>query len=104
MDSNSFVYSATQIVVGLSVLTQVTQPEFGVGGYIKFFSGTGASLEIVSGVSAGSDPGPKRGTGYMLGATEILPINGPAQFWLCATAATAIAHMIIAKSEGATLI
>jgi hypothetical protein len=99
------VIGVTQIPVGLSALVQVNlkASEFMTDGFMKFTTGS-ASLEIVSGASAGTDPATKRGTGYMLGINTDFPLKGPAQFWLCATGATVIAQFAMMKTAGATLI
>lgn len=92
-------FGATRFVIGLSSIFEVnlkTVP-YAVSGQFKLLAGL--TLEIVSGVSAGSDPASHRGTGYPIGTNEIISVGGASRYYLCASGATGIISMLIGKSE-----
>ena len=65
---------------------------------------SGGSLEIINAaygqtLTAGAGV-TLQGTGYLMGATEVLNFNGAPRFYIMATGTTATAHAIFGKSSG----
>lgn len=64
---------------------------------VKILSG-GGTLEIhgtpTGSTLAGASLAPLIGTGYLLGGSEVLSVDGPARFYLMATGATMIACLL----------
>lgn len=81
-----------RISVGLSTIIGVTVVAGQLAQAIKYFSG--GSLEI------GCTSGGGWGTAYLMGTSEVVNVDNAGTFYLAATGATAIAHMITAKSQG----
>jgi hypothetical protein len=69
-----------------------------VRGYIKYFGG--GSCEIIGTPGPGLTAAPTLGTGYLLGAGEVVPINGPARYYLAATTASATVYFRKELSQG----
>lgn len=97
-----YALGATIITVGLSAIVQVGPTENQIGLQMKKLAGN--TLEIVSRPPAltGSSA-VVWGTGYKLGDTETLSIDGPARYYLAATGATVSLGVIIKYSQGATI-
>lgn len=99
------VISATLINVGLSQIIRVTPTAYQYAEGLKIFAG-GGTLEIVppalSGTSTAAASG--WGTGYPIGANEIVNFSGPAVIYLAATGATMTAAMYIGRTAGATVL
>ena len=93
MNSNAYLYGATAFHVGLSQTVQFSPPRGMNGGYLKIQAGTG-TLAIVSGISAVVP------NGYVLGATEVFKLEGPANFFLAAAGATITVGVAMAFSAG----
>lgn len=69
---------------------------------LKYFSG--GTLEII-GVTAGvtltaAQLVTASGTGYLIGTSEILSLDGPARFYLSSLGATSVLHVITGRSAG----
>ncbi len=99
------VVGATRIAVGLSQIIRVRPSANQYAEAIKIFSG-GGTLEIVppalSGASTAAASG--WGTGYPLGASEVMSFGGPCVFYLAATGATMVAAMTLGYTAGATVL
>lgn len=93
-NQNTKVIGGTQIVVGLSAIVQVTSEAYVNGWTIKKFSG--GSLTIVSATTS------TIGTGYVVGDSEAINVDGPAMFYLSAVGATVTVHALQSKSSGAS--
>jgi hypothetical protein len=65
-----------------------------VGYMITKNGGSGGTLAIANGFGASA------ANSYILGNTEHYPVNGPAQFFLCAGGATCTAAIMINYSSG----
>lgn len=93
----------TNIIVppGMTLAALVTPMAGQVGALLKYL--TGATLQIV-GVAAGSTLTAAQlatSSGYILGASEIFQINGPASFYMAtATGTTHVISLVAAKSAG----
>ena len=83
-----------KIVVGLSSIVGVTVIPFQTKINIKIVSGNslevGGSYSLLTGASTAFT----WGSGYLLGATEILSFNSTGNFYLAATGATVTAHIL----------
>lgn len=95
-----YVVGATRVVVGLSQVVKVSPSNNLTALGLKILAG-GGTLEIVN---AATLTGPGWGTGYPLGASEVLNIGGPATFYLAATGATMTAAVLMGRTAGATVI
>lgn len=102
MQSNlrTYAVSATQLVIGLSAITRFVPPQFMLDGQLGIRAG-GGTLEIVP-IPASLNAG--WGTGYHVGSSERVQLDGPATFYLAATGATMTAEVIIKYSSGATVL
>ena len=73
-----------------------------VAGTIKIISGS--SLEIlqcpVGTTLTGATLATMQGTGYLLGTSEVFNYGGAARYYLCATGATAVAHLLQGMGPG----
>jgi len=99
-----FSLSSTQIIVGLSQVIRVTPS---ANQYAEQFSiRSGGSLEIVPVQFSGSSSaaGSAWGKGYLVGATEVVKISGPAAFYLAATGSTVTVNLLLGYTAGATLL
>ena len=73
---------------------------------LKYFSGS--SLEVFAapqGATTGSLPlsnGVTLGSGYLMGTTEVVNASGCPKFYLAATGATGVAHLLFGLSQGAS--
>ncbi len=79
------VVGATHVVVGLSAIVGIVPPQYGFAQSLKIFSG-GGTLEIVP-ISIGATNAAGLtgwGTGYPIGASEVVSWAGPARFYLAA--------------------
>jgi hypothetical protein len=87
------------IPAGASLSRYVTPAPGEIWSRLKYVSG--GSLEIM-GASAGGMTGiaPAAGTGYIFGTTEIIEQRGAASYFLQATGATAVAHLLRGLSQG----
>jgi hypothetical protein len=96
------VVGATRFAVGLSGTIRFSPGPQQIVATMKIFSG-GGTLEIVECPPAltGSS-GVLQGTGYPVGASEILQINGPAVMYFAATGATMVVAVMIGRTVGAT--
>ena len=94
-----FGLGATQVIVppGATLAVLVQNLPLQNASTLKILSG-GGSLEIhgtITGTTmAGSSLAPLLGKGYILGASEVLNIDGPARFYLMATGQTMIACLL----------
>lgn len=95
-----FSFGITRLSIGLSAIVEVTLKTIPGSISVQFKQFSGMTLEIVSGVSSGSDPALHRGSGYPITANEIISIGGPATFYLLATGSTAVVPLLIGKSQG----
>lgn len=98
MSSDLRIYQVgvTQFTVGLSALLQVSAPR-GVMGWQ--FKNNGSSLAIANGTSAANG----FSLGYLLGASEIIQLQGPATFFLAAAGATTVLSALAFYSAGYSL-
>lgn len=102
MGSNEAIYGlvTSQVVVapGATNAVYVDQIPRQGSGLVKYFSG--GTLEIhganpLTGMTlSGASLVPLQGTGYVFGTAEALTLDGPARFYLMATGATAVAHLL----------
>lgn len=94
---------STQIAVGLSQVLRLSMGAYQTVSAFKI--GSGGSLEIVKPQFSGSSTaaGSAWGTGYLLGTTEVVAVNGPAVYYLAATGATVVVHALIGYTAGVTL-
>ena len=94
-----FGVGATQVIVppGATNAVLVLNIPRETASTVKILSG-GGSLEIHGTLNgstmAGASLAPLIGTGYMLGATETVNVDGPARFYLMATGATMVACLL----------
>lgn len=100
------VVGATKFAVGLSQIIRVTPTAYQYAQSVKILSG-GGTLEIVGVAFSGSSTAAGTstvgwGTGYPIGAAEVVSVGGPAVFYLAATGATMVAVMLIGQTVGAT--
>lgn len=86
-------FGVTQIHVGLSQTVTVSPVPYQNGGFFKINAGAG-TLAIVNGASAIFS------AGYLVGATEVIPYQGPAKFFLAAAGATVTVGLVISYSAG----
>lgn len=96
------VVGATQLAIGLSAIVAIVPT---ANSYTKTFKilGGGGTLEIVGTPAALSGAGATGwGTGYPVGATEIVAIEGPAHFYLAARSATMWVGMYLGSTAGAS--
>lgn len=89
---NVSTMGVTQISVGLSATIQVKAGARQNQWLFKKFSG--GSLAVVSGASAISS------SGYMMGDTEVMEIDGAATFYLAAAGSAVVVHMLIGQTAG----
>lgn len=92
-------FGVTRIAVGLSALSYVRLNTIPSSLSAQFKILSGGSLEIVSGVSAGSDPALLRNTGYLVGSNEIVSVGGAVSMYLAATGNTCVVGMLIGKGN-----
>lgn len=101
-----YVIGATQIPVGLSQVIRIKGDPYQYSTALKY--GSGGSLEIVcpqfSGSSTASGGTNAWGKGYLLSTSETMAWDGNAVVYLCATGATAVAHVTIGYTSGATFL
>lgn len=94
---NARVYNlgVTQVVVGLSatVVVDVLTVAKAIGGFFKIQGGAG-TLAIVQGVSNITT------AGYLVGATEVVELQGPARFYLAAAGATMTVGLTVRYGQG----
>ncbi len=95
---------ATRIPVGLSQVIRIKASEFQYSSTIKLFSGS--SLELVAPQLSGTSTaaGNAWGFGYLIGNSETLSWDGSPAIYLAATGATAVVHMTIGYTFGATFL
>lgn len=86
---------ATQLTVGLSICVQVV-PDRHVIGY-QFKRQSGGTLAIVQGQSMLTT------SGYILDATEIVTVYGPASFFLAAAGTASVVGIVFKYSQGFSL-
>ena len=91
---NTHILGATQFTVTVDepLLRKAGERE----NWLSFKHFSGGSLGIVNGESGGM------AGAYVLDTTEYVTINGPSEFYLSATTADAVVHMLIGKTSGAT--
>lgn len=90
--------------VGSTVATLVSPEPGQLNIVLKYFSG--GTLEII-GCSLGvtltaAQLASANQTGYLMGTSEILTIDGPARFYLSSTAATTIVMVLRGRSQDVT--
>lgn len=100
------VVGATRFAVGLSQILRVTPTAYQYAQSLKILAGAG-TLEIIGPAFSGSSTAAGTstvgwGTGYPIGAAEVISVGGPAVFYLAASSATMIASMLIGQTVGAT--
>lgn len=92
------------IAPGATNALLVIPPAGEVSSLIKY--GAGGSMELVqsqAGVTlTGSSLVPLIGTGYLMGTTETVNIDGPARYYIVATGATVTAYHLTGFSSGMT--
>ncbi len=96
-NEQTFQLGVTNVVVGLSALTQVI-PSRGVNGWMFKVAG-GGTLAIANGSSAANG----FSTGYVLGAGEVVSLSGPATFFLACAGATTTVSAVASYSAGYSL-
>lgn len=96
------VSGATRVAVGLSTIIKYTPVAFDHAYSIKIIAGSlSGTLEFVNGATAG---GSGWGTGYPLGANEVMNLGGPSAFYLAASGVTMVAAVLVGKTAGATIV
>lgn len=92
---NTYQFGVTLVVIGLSATVQLNCQTYKScnGGFIKIHSG-GGTLAMVNGASNISTQG------YLMGATETLRFEGPANFFLAASGATMTVSLVTSLSQG----
>lgn len=94
---NARVYNfgATVISVGLSatVLVDMSAVAKALGGFFKIQGGAG-TLAIVQGASNITT------AGYLVGAAEVIELQGPAKFYLAAAGATMTVGLTVRYGQG----
>jgi hypothetical protein len=105
MQSELSVLGSTRITVGLSQIVRVMPTAYQYAEGIKIFSG-GGTLEICNPALSGSSTAGTShwGTGYPIGASEVVNLGGPAVFYLAATGATMVATVLLGYTAGATVL
>ncbi len=99
------VIGATHVVVGLSMTVAIYPTIYCFAQNLKILSG-GGTLEIITpGTTLGPGTGATGwGTGYPIGANEVISWDGPARFYLAATGATMIASLVYTETAGASFL
>jgi hypothetical protein len=99
-----FALGATRVIVPVgATLAVLMTPVAGQNSILlKYFSG--GTCEII-GCTLGqtlsaADLSSASGSGYLLGSSEILQIDGPARYYLSSTGATTTLMLLIGKSQG----
>ncbi len=94
---------ATQISVGLSQVIRFKMGDYQTVSAIKILSG--GSLEVVPPQFSGSSTaaGNAWTKGYLVGASEVIAINGPAVFYLAASGSTVVVQALVGYTAGVTL-
>ncbi len=107
MDQNQvFSVGGTQIAVGLSAIIKIAPDYYQSATSLKILSG-GGTLEIVQipfGLTLSGSSSLGWGSGYKVGATEVVNIGGGAFIYLAATGATMVANVLKSYTAGATFI
>ncbi len=104
MQSELSVLGATRITVGLSQIVRVMPGAYQYAEGIKIFSG-GGTLEICPPALSGTSTAAGNwGTGYPIGASEVVNLGGPCVFYLAATGATMVATVLLGYTSGATVL
>lgn len=103
------VLGATKIVVGLSQIVRFTPPAYCNGYQFKLITTTaGGTLEIVppafSGSSSLAGASGGWGQGYALASNEVVPVQGPAMFYMAASGVTQTVAVMFGFTSGATTI
>ncbi len=93
--TDTYQLGSTLLVVGTGVanVLQVLPGRCVNGGFFKINSG-GGTLAIVQG------PGVSFNTGYLIGTSEVVTFQGPATFFLAASAATMTVSMVQSYNMG----
>ena len=91
---NTFSLGSTLMNVGLSAAAVFNPPQFCNGGGFKVVSGAG-NLFIGNGISL--TPG---ATMYPVSASEVVSFQGPAKFYLYASAATMTVGVFLSYNQG----
>lgn len=105
MARETTVYGITTQILAMGAGASLSLYVFAAPGEIwsrlKYVSG--GSMELM-GANAGTPGATGRadasGTGYLFGAAEVIEFSGAARYFLQATGATAVAHLIRGLSQG----
>ena len=100
LQSRISVLGATRISVGLSQIVKIQPAGFQSAISFKILSG-GGTLEVVN---AATLTGTGWGTGYPLGASEVMNVNGSAICYVAATGATMVLAALVGRTAGATVV
>lgn len=94
---------ATRIPVGLSQVIRLQMGDYQTVSAFKIISG--GTLEIVKPQLSGTSTaaGSAWGTGYPVGTSEVVAVNGPAVYYLAATGTTVVVGALIGYTSGVTL-
>lgn len=97
MSANDLCYQvgATLVTIGTATPVQFVPGRCVLETQVKWASG--GTLALIQGAGLSS------AQGYVLGTTEVVPIKGPATFFMAAGGATAIAAVMIKYSSGYSL-
>ncbi len=97
------VYGATRFAIGTSTIVRVVAGDHVVSGNLRILA-AGGTLEIVEPALSGSSTAAASGwgTGYAVGASEIISFYGPASFYFATTGATMTIGMMLGRTAGAT--
>lgn len=103
MQNDIHVLGATRIAVGMSAITKIQPTAYQYAESFKIFAGAG-TLEIVAPPPALSGSSAAvHGTGYPVGANEVISVGGPAVMYLIATGATMTVAMTLGRTAGMSL-
>ena len=94
MSERAMLIGVTTMAVGLSAMVQFTPPAKMVSGQFKIHAG-GGTLGIMNTSSGAGTVG-----SYLVGASEVVELNGPAAFFLGATGATMTVGVLVRYSAG----
>lgn len=99
-----YAMGSTRINIGLSQVIRVVPSAFQYAEQFRIVAG--GSLEVVQPQFSGSSSaaGNAWGTGYLVGASEIIQVRGPAAFYLAATGSTVTIHLLMGYTSGSTLL
>lgn len=104
MDQNNIsLLGATRMVIGLSSILKISPSNFQYAENIKILGGSGTVEVIPPPIALSGSSATGWGTGYPIGDSEAISIEGGAVLYLAATSATMTVGMLVGYTSGATI-